>query len=37
MASEYNARPPAAEVMVSGDVLRVVRARGTVDGLHDGE
>jgi len=37
MASEYNARPRAAEVMVSGDAMRVVRARGTVDSLHDAE
>ena len=35
MASEYNARPRAAEVMVAGDVLRIVRARGGVNSLHE--
>lgn len=35
MASEYNARPRAAEVMVAGDAVRVVRARGDVNSLHE--
>ena len=34
MSSEYNARPRAAEVMVDGDRVTVIRARGTYDGLH---
>ncbi len=34
MSSEYNARPRAAEVMVDGDAVQVIRARGTYDGLH---
>jgi diaminopimelate decarboxylase len=37
MSSEYNARPRAAEVMVAGDALRVVRKRGSVDSLHDAD
>jgi diaminopimelate decarboxylase len=35
MASEYNARPRAAEVMVRGDALQVVRVRGSIESLHD--
>ena len=35
MSSEYNARPRAAEVMVCGGEMRVVRARGSLESLHD--
>lgn len=34
MASEYNARPLPAEVLVDGDRAVVIRARGTLDDLH---
>ncbi|GAB4112880.1 MAG: diaminopimelate decarboxylase [Sandaracinaceae bacterium] len=34
MSSEYNARPRAAEVMVEGEGVTIVRPRGTVEGLH---
>lgn len=37
MASEYNARPLPAEVLVDGDEVRVVRRRGTFDELHRSE
>jgi diaminopimelate decarboxylase len=37
MASEYNARPLPAEVLVDGDDARVIRRRGTVDDLFRGE
>jgi len=37
MASEYNARPLPAEVIVDGDTVRVIRRRGTWDELHRGE
>lgn len=37
MASEYNARPLPAEVLVDGDTVRVIRRRGTWDELHRGE
>ncbi|HXH11066.1 MAG TPA: diaminopimelate decarboxylase [Alphaproteobacteria bacterium] len=37
MASNYNARPRAAEVMVRGDKFAVVRARETYDDLIRGE
>jgi diaminopimelate decarboxylase len=33
MASTYNARPLAAEVLVEGDRWRVTRERGTLDDL----
>ena len=35
MASEYNARPRAAEVLVDGAV-RVIRPRGRIEDLHRG-
>lgn len=37
MASEYNARPLPAEVLVDGDAVRVIRRRGTWEDLHRGE
>ena len=37
MASNYNARPRAAEVLVDGDKFAVVRARETWDDLVRGE
>jgi diaminopimelate decarboxylase len=37
MASNYNARPRAAEVMVRGDQFRVIRARETYEDLVRGE
>jgi diaminopimelate decarboxylase len=37
MASNYNARPRAAEVMVDGDKYYVVRRRETLDDLLRGE
>ena len=37
MASEYNARPLPAEVLVEGDAARVIRRRGTWEDLHRGE
>ncbi|MFN7989411.1 MAG: diaminopimelate decarboxylase [Thermoanaerobaculia bacterium] len=33
MASEYNARPLPAEVLVDGDAVRVIRRRGTFEDL----
>ena len=33
MASTYNSRPLPAEVMVDGDTARVVRKRGTLEGI----
>jgi diaminopimelate decarboxylase len=33
MASNYNTRPRAAEVLVDGDAARVVRRRETLDDL----
>lgn len=37
MASNYNSRPRAVEIMVSGDDTKVVRARETMESLTDGE
>ena len=37
MASEYNARPLPAEVLVDGDAVRVIRRRGTWEELHRSE
>jgi diaminopimelate decarboxylase len=37
MASEYNARPLPAEVLVDGDTVRVIRRRGTFEELHRSE
>ncbi len=37
MSSNYNSRPRAAEVMVSGEVAQLVRARETVEQLFSGE
>ncbi len=37
MSSNYNSRPRAAEVMVSGDVAQVIRERETVAQLFSGE
>ncbi len=37
MSSNYNTRPRAAEIMVDGDQVRVVRERETVHQLYSGE
>ena len=37
MASNYNSRPRAAEVMVDGDKVHVIRQRETVEQLYAGE
>ncbi|MEA3469093.1 MAG: diaminopimelate decarboxylase, partial [Thermodesulfobacteriota bacterium] len=37
MASTYNSRPRGAEVMVSGDQFKVIRARETRESLIQGE
>jgi diaminopimelate decarboxylase len=37
MASNYNTRPRAAELMVDGDAVHVIRARETLDDLLRGE
>jgi len=37
MASNYNSRPRAAEVMVDGDRVALIRARETVESLFAGE
>ena len=37
MSSNYNSRPRAAEVLVSGDLFDVIRARETLDDLIRGE
>jgi len=37
MASNYNTRPRAAEVLVSGDHFQVIRARETLDQLIENE
>ena len=37
MSSNYNSRPRAAEVMVDGDEMFVVRERETVQSLFAGE
>ena len=37
MASNYNSRPRAAEVLVDGDRAQLVRARETVESLYAGE
>jgi diaminopimelate decarboxylase len=37
MASNYNTRPRACELMVDGDAVHVVRARETVESLFAGE
>lgn len=37
MSSNYNTRPRAAEVMVDGDVVHLVRARETIAQLYAGE
>lgn len=37
MASEYNARPLPAEVLVDGDAVSVIRKRGTFADLYRGE
>jgi len=37
MASNYNTRPRAAEVMVDGDAVHVIRQRETVEQLYAGE
>lgn len=37
MASNYNSRPRAAEVLVSGDMARVIRQRETIEDLLRGE
>ena len=37
MSSNYNSRPLAAEVLVSGDQAQVVRERQTLDDLIRGE
>ena len=37
MSSNYNTRPRAAEVMVDGDAVHLVRAREQVEDLYAGE
>jgi len=37
MASNYNSRPRAAEVMVDGDAMHLVRARESLSDLMRGE
>jgi diaminopimelate decarboxylase len=37
MSSNYNSRPRAAEIMVDGDEIHVVRARETIDSMFAGE
>ena len=37
MASNYNSRPRAAEVLVSGGMARVIRQRETIEDLLRGE
>jgi diaminopimelate decarboxylase len=37
MASQYNSRPRAAEIMVDGAAVHVVRARETIESLYAGE
>ena len=37
MSSNYNSRPRAAEVMVDGDQLHVIRERESIDDLYRGE
>jgi diaminopimelate decarboxylase len=37
MASNYNTRPRAVEVMVDGDQIHVIRQRETVEQLYAGE
>jgi diaminopimelate decarboxylase len=37
MSSNYNSRPRAAEVMVDGEQLHVIRARESIDDLYRGE
>ena len=37
MSSNYNSRPRAAEVMVDGDHLHIIRERETLDDLYRGE
>ena len=37
MSSNYNSRPRAAEVMVDGDKVHVVRERETIESLYAGE
>jgi diaminopimelate decarboxylase len=37
MSSNYNSRPRAAEVMVDGDNVHLVRARETIESLYAGE
>ncbi|HDY86039.1 MAG TPA: diaminopimelate decarboxylase, partial [Methylophaga sp.] len=37
MSSNYNSRPRAAEIMVDGDKIHVVRERETIESLYAGE
>lgn len=37
MSSNYNSRPRAAEVMVDGDTVHIVRERETIESLYAGE
>ncbi len=37
MSSNYNSRPRAAEIMVDGDIIHVIRERETLDDLTRGE
>jgi diaminopimelate decarboxylase len=37
MASNYNSRPRAAEVMIDGDAVHLVRERESVASLYAGE
>ena len=37
MSSNYNSRPRAAEVMIDGDRMHIIRERETLDDLTRGE
>jgi diaminopimelate decarboxylase len=37
MASNYNSRPRAAELMVDGDAVHLIRQRETLESLYAGE
>jgi diaminopimelate decarboxylase len=37
MSSNYNSRPRAAEVMVDGERLHIIRERETLEDLYRGE
>lgn len=37
MASQYNSRPRAVELMVDGDQTHIIRERETIESLYEGE